>query len=114
MKPTKQDHRLARKRRIRARITGTPERPRLTVYRSHTQISAQIIDDSSGKTLASASTKQLKKQPNIEGAKALGAEVAKQAKAAKIETVLFDRNGYRYHGRIKEVGDAAREAGLKF
>ncbi len=109
------DHRLARKKRIRARLAGTPERPRLTVYRSLTQLSAQIIDDASGKTLAFASTKGVKgAKPNMEGAKKLGVTLAEKAKAAGITTVVFDRNAYKYHGRVKALADAAREGGLQF
>ncbi|MBP9751039.1 MAG: 50S ribosomal protein L18 [Candidatus Peribacteraceae bacterium] len=109
------DHRLARKKRIRARLSGTPERPRLTVYRSLTQLSAQIIDDASGKTLAAASTKSVKgAKPNMEGAKKLGTTMAEKAKAAGITTVVFDRNAYKYHGRVKALADAAREGGLQF
>jgi large subunit ribosomal protein L18 len=107
-------HRLQTKRRIRARITGTQERPRLTVFRSHTQITAQVIDDVSGKTIVAGSTREAKGKPNKEGAKKLGALIAKKAQEKKIATIVFDRNGYKYHGCIKEVADAAREAGLKF
>lgn len=106
--------RQARKRRIRARVNGDAARPRLTVYRSLAQMSVQVIDDVTGKTLAAASTKELKAKPNLEGAKKLGEAIAKKAKDAKIETVVFDRNSYKYHGRIQALADAAREAGLKF
>ncbi len=106
--------RQARKRRIRARVNGDAARPRLTVYRSLAQMSVQVIDDATGKTLAAASTKELKAKPNLEGAKKLGEAIAKKAKDAKIETVVFDRNSYKYHGRIQALADAAREAGLKF
>lgn len=114
MKSSKLQHRQARKRRIRARVHGDAARPRLTVYRSLTQISAQIIDDAAGKTLAAASTKELKTSPNMAGAKKLGTLLAKKAKDAKVTAVVFDRNAYRYHGRIKELADAAREGGLQF
>ncbi|MCA9370842.1 MAG: 50S ribosomal protein L18 [Candidatus Peregrinibacteria bacterium] len=110
----KTQNRLARKRRIRARISGDSARPRLTVHRSLSQMTVQLIDDASGKTLVSASTKELKAKPNIEGAKKLGAEIAKKAKDAKISTIVFDRNSYKYHGRIQALADAAREAGLTF
>lgn len=103
---------LARKRRVRAKISGTPERPRLTVFRSLNQIAAQIIDDTTGTTLVSASTKELKAKPNLEGAKKLGEALAKKAKDAKVTTVVFDRNGYKYHGRIETFANSAREAGL--
>ncbi len=114
MKPSKTSLRLARKRRIRARVRGTAARPRMTVYRSLTRISVQVIDDAAGKTLAAASTTEAKGKPNKEGAKKLGGLIADKAKAAGITAVIFDRNGYRYHGRIKELADAAREAGLTF
>lgn len=112
-------NRLARRRRIRARIAGTTERPRMCVFRSLRNISVQIIDDESGKTLAQASTSELgtaKKPavPNVETATKLGALIAKKAKDAKIETVVFDRGGFHYHGRIKALADAAREGGLTF
>ena len=107
-------NKIARKRRVRATISGTADRPRLSVFRSLQGMSAQLIDDTTGKTLASVHTKALKAKPNLDGAKKLGEELAKQAKAAKITTVVFDRNGYRYHGRTKAFADAAREGGLTF
>lgn len=107
-------NRHARKRRIRAVVDGSAQRPRLTVYRSLSQMSVQLIDDTTGKTLAAASTKELKAKPNLDGAKKLGEAIAKKAKDAKISTVVFDRNAYKYHGRIKALADAAREAGLTF
>ena len=107
-------NRLARKRRIRSKIRGTAARPRMTVSRTLTQITVQLIDDDAGKTLVSANTKQLKSKPNIEGAKKLGEEVAKKAKGAKIDTIVFDRNSYKFHGRVKELADAARAGGLTF
>jgi len=110
----KAQDRQARKRRIRSRVTGTAARPRLTIHRSLMQMTAQLIDDEAGKTLASSSTKELKAKPNAEGAKKLGETIAKKAKDVKVTTVVFDRNSYRYHGRIKAVADAAREAGLTF
>jgi len=104
--------------RIRQTLVGTEARPRLNVFRSNTNIYAQVIDDKSGKTLCSASSldKELKltNGSNIEAAKAVGALIAKKALAAKIETVVFDRGGYLYHGRVKALAEAAREAGLKF
>lgn len=84
------------------------------MYRSLLQISAQLIDDETGKTLASASTKELKTKPNMEGAAQLGEDIAKKAKAAKISTIVFDRNSFHYHGRVKALADAARKAGLTF
>lgn len=107
-------NRLRRKHRIRARVEGTPERPRLTVHRSLKQLSAQIIDDTAGKTLASVSTREAKATMNIEGTKKAGELLAKKAKDAGITTVVFDRNAYKYHGRVKALADAAREAGLVF
>lgn len=112
--PQKTQNRQARKRRVRAKVSGTAGRPRLSIFRSLLQISAQLIDDETGKTLASASTKDLKAKANIEGAKKLGEDIAKKAKTAKISTVVFDRNSYQYHGRVKAVADAARESGLTF
>ena len=106
--------------RIRKRLTGSSARPRLAVYRSNKHIYAQIIDDSKGATLTAASTldvdtkKDLKGGGNITAAKAVGKLVAQRAKAKGIDAVLFDRGGYLYHGRIKALAEAAREAGLKF
>jgi large subunit ribosomal protein L18 len=106
--------------RVRTRVTGTPERPRLCVYRSLGHIYAQIIDDRSGRTLVSASSidkeskKNLKGGGNVASAKAVGKFVAERAKAAGVDKVVFDRGGYKYHGRVKALADAAREAGLQF
>lgn len=107
-------NRLRRKHRIRARVEGTPERPRLTVHRSLKQLTAQIIDDTAGKTLASVSTREAKTTMNMEGAKKAGELLAKKAKDAGVTTVVFDRNAYKYHGRVKAFADAAREGGLVF
>lgn len=106
--------RLARKRRIRSRISGTAARPRMSVHRSLKNLSVQLIDDTAGRTLAAASTQSLKAPNTKEGAKKLGTAIADKAKKAGVETVVFDRNAYRYHGRIKELADAARAGGLKF
>lgn len=106
--------RLSRKRRIRARVTGTSQRPRLTVHRSLTQIRAQIVDDSSGKTLAFASTKEAKAKHTVDGAKAVGTLLAKKAKDAGVSAVVFDRNAYKFHGRVKALAEGAREGGLQF
>lgn len=114
MIPSKLQQRLRRKRRIRAIVRGTPERPRMTVYRSLTQITVQIVDDATGKTIVAASTREAKAKPDAAGAKKLGELVAKKAKEAKIASVVFDRNAYKYHGRIKALADAAREGGLTF
>jgi large subunit ribosomal protein L18 len=106
--------------RVRTKIEGTTERPRLCVYRSLDHIYAQVIDDRSGKTLASASSvdgeskKGLKGGGNIAAAKVIGKTVAERAKAAGVSKVVFDRGGYKYHGRVKALADAAREAGLQF
>ncbi len=106
--------------RVRTRVTGTPERPRLCVYRSLGHIYTQIIDDRSGRTIISASSldketkKNLKGGGNIASAKAVGKIIAERAKAAGVVKVVFDRGGYKYHGRVKALADAAREAGLQF
>ena len=105
------------KRRIRKNITGTSNVPRLSVYRSNKQIYAQVIDDVNGATLASASSlgvKEAENLPKIEQAAVVGKLIAEQAKKAGVEKVVFDRNGYLYHGRIKSLADSAREGGLKF
>lgn len=107
-------------RRIRRKMSGSPRRPRLCVYRSLNHIYAQIVDDSLGTTLVSASTVEqevrgdLKNAGNIQAAKTVGKIVAERAKAKGIEAVVFDRGGYLYHGRVKALAEAARECGLKF
>ncbi|GMW01599.1 MAG: 50S ribosomal protein L18 [Candidatus Hydrogenedentota bacterium] len=104
-----------RKMRVRKKVTGTPERPRLTVYRSLNHIYAQIVDDSTGKTVASASSVSLKiTGGNMNAAKSVGKELAEKAIAASVKAVCFDRNGRLYHGRVKALAEAAREAGLEF
>ena len=116
----KTDRKMERTRRhvrVRRKISGTADRPRLCVYRSNTNLYVQIIDDVAGNTLVSASTldKQIKtKHANKEAAKELGTLIAKKALDKKIETVVFDRGGYIYHGVVKELAEAAREGGLKF
>jgi len=106
--------------RVRQRVEGTTERPRLCVYRSLWHIYAQVIDDRAGKTLVSASSvdketkKNLKGGGNIAAAKVIGKAIAERAKAAGVVKVVFDRGGYKYHGRVKALADAAREAGLQF
>jgi large subunit ribosomal protein L18 len=102
--------------RIRRRVKGTPERPRLAVFRSVKHIYAQIIDDAEGKTLAAASSneKNSTNGGNLAGAKAVGKAVAERAKDKGVKAVVFDRGGYLYHGRVKALADAAREAGLEF
>ena len=105
------------KRRIRKKITGTSKTLRLSVFRSNKQIYAQIIDDSKGVTLASASTfknKAAEKKNKSEQAQVVGKELAEKAIKAGVESVVFDRNGYLYHGRVKSLADSAREGGLKF
>ena len=112
---TKIEKRLKIKRRIRGKIEGTMECPRLTVYRSNKQIYAQIVDDISGKTLASASSLKIEdKLPKKEIAAKVGELIAQNALEAGIETIAFDRNGYLYHGRVRELANGARKAGLKF
>jgi large subunit ribosomal protein L18 len=114
----KQLARLRRHHRVRKLVSGTPERPRLAVFRSNKHISAQVIDDLNGRTIASASTveKDLKggTTGNVDAAKKIGALLAERAKAAGVTTVVFDRGGFLYHGRVAAVADAAREAGLTF
>lgn len=107
-------------RRIREKISGSPSRPRLCIYRSSKYVYAQIVDDTRGMTLAAASTAEKtlrgdnKHGDNLQAAKIVGKAIAERALAKGIETVVFDRGGYLYHGRIKAVADAARESGLKF
>jgi len=114
MSSSKLLRRQARKRRIRARISGTAACPRLSVYRSLTRLFAQIVDDEAGRTLVAADTRETKAKLNVDGAKKLGTLLAKKASEKGITTVVFDRGGYRYHGRVKALADAAREGGLKF
>jgi len=112
--------RLRRHRRVRKRVTGTPDRPRLNVFRSLTNIYAQVIDDVAGHTLASASTidpevkSQLEGKNKTQAAKVVGEVVAARAKQAGVKAVVFDRGGYQYHGRVKALADGAREGGLDF
>lgn len=104
-----------RKHRVRKTLSGTTERPRLRVHRTTKHIYAQIIDDTSGRTLASASSLELKLDGgNVAGAKAVGQRVAEKAKEKNIEQICFDRGGRLYHGRVKALAEAAREAGLQF
>ncbi len=120
MKRTKRQARIRRHRRVRKKVFGTPERPRLSVYGSLNHIYAQIIDDMKGHTLVAASTldKELKAEikhgGNVESAKKVGQLIAKRAIEKGIKKVVFDRGGFRYHGRIKALADAAREGGLEF
>lgn len=113
----KEDRRLKIKGRIRKKVSGTPEKPRLSIFRSNKEMYAQIIDDVNGKTLAAASSlknKEAHKGNKIDQAKEVGKMIAEKADKAGISNVVFDRNGYLYHGRVKSFADAAREAGLKF
>ncbi len=110
---------VARKRRharVRAKISGTEKTPRLNVFRSNSEIYVQVIDDVTGRTLVSSSTVELKVKNggNIEAAKLVGADIAKKCKEKKITTVVFDRGGYLYHGRVEALANAARENGLEF
>jgi large subunit ribosomal protein L18 len=116
-KDSSNEIRLRIHKRIRRRVSGTNERPRLAVFRSLNHIYAQVIDDGPGQTLAAASSteKDLRGQGgNLEGAKAIGKAVAERAKLKGVTRVVFDRGGYLYHGRVKALADAAREAGLEF
>ncbi|MDR1380029.1 MAG: 50S ribosomal protein L18 [Tannerella sp.] len=112
---TKDLRRLKIKRSIRGKVSGTAERPRLTVFRSNKQIYAQVVNDVEGKTVAAASSLKLTdKVSKKEIAAKVGELIAKNAQAVGVQAVVFDRNGYLYHGRIKELADAARNGGLKF
>jgi len=114
----KRDGRIRRHNRLRRKIEGTSARPRLAVFRSNRHISAQVIDDDSGRTLAAASTHEAELRADatggVEAAAKIGALIGERAKNAGIDTVVFDRGGVKYHGRVAAVADAAREAGLKF
>jgi len=112
---TKEARRLRIKQSIRNKVSGTSECPRLTVFRSNKQIYAQVIDDTTGETLAAASSlKVIDGGPKKEIAAKVGETIAKNAQEAGVHAVVFDRNGYLYHGRVKELADAARKGGLKF
>jgi large subunit ribosomal protein L18 len=102
--------RLRRKNRVRAKISGSESRPRLSVFRSNTHIYAQVIDDVTGKTLCSASDLKIKKGTKTELATVVGNDVASKMKTLKIETIVFDRNGFKYHGRVKALAEAVRTA----
>ena len=109
------ERRIKIKYRVRNKVSGTAERPRMSVFRSNKQIYVQLIDDLTGNTLAAASSLGItEKMPKKEQAAKVGDLIAKKAQEAGITTVVFDRNGYLYHGRVKEVADAARNGGLKF
>jgi large subunit ribosomal protein L18 len=113
---TKPQRRLRRRRRVRAKVRGSAERPRLSVYRSNRGLFAQLIDDDAGRTVAGASwmEAELRKLGPLEQAKRMGELVAERAKAAGVETCVFDRGGYQYHGRVRALADGAREGGLSF
>lgn len=113
MKPSNLQQRRRRQARIRAKIVGTAARPRLSVHRSLKSIYAQLIDDTTGTVIASSSSVK-EKNGGVDVAKKVGLELAKKAKTKKIETCVFDRSGYLYHGRIKALAEGAREGGLKF
>jgi large subunit ribosomal protein L18 len=113
---TKTTRRLARRRRVRAKVRGSAERPRLAVFRSNRGIQAQLIDDVAGRTLAAATwteSDDLRGLKPLEQASRVGTLIAERAKGAGVETVVFDRGGYRYHGRVRALADAAREGGLR-
>lgn len=119
MATSKNEARLSRKIRIRRKVNGTAERPRLVVFRSNEHVYAQVVNDQDGTTLVSASTLALSRNEagihgNIDGAASVGREIARLAKEKDIVRVVFDRNGYLYHGRVKAVADGAREGGLEF
>ena len=111
---TKQERRNKIKTRIRGKVSGTAERPRMTVFRSNKQIYVQLVDDSEGKTLVSASSKGIEEGTKSEVAAKVGQAIAEKALAAGNTEVVFDRNGYLFHGRVKSLADAARNGGLKF
>ena len=111
----KLNRRLRIKRGVRRRISGTSERPRLTIFKSNKGIYAQIIDDTKGHTLISASSKELgQEKTNVEVSQEVGKKLAEKAVASGIESIVFDRNGYLYHGKVKALAEGAREGGLKF
>ena len=115
MKVTKSNRRLKIRRGIRIKIAGTSDRPRLSVFKSNKGVYAQLVDDSKGHTLAAANSIELgAKANNIDNSKQVGAKLAERAKAAGVDSVLFDRSGYQYHGKIKALAEGAREGGLKF
>lgn len=111
---TKIERRIKIRYRIRKKVTGTAERPRMSVFRSNKQIYVQVINDLTGTTLASASSLGLESMPKVQQATKVGELVAKKAIEAGVKTVVFDRNGYLYHGRVKELAEAARKGGLNF
>lgn len=111
---SKKEKRERRKKRIRAKIFGTPQKPRLSVFKSNRYISAQLIDDQSGKTLASSHSKTIRSKTLMEKSKTVGLDLAEKAKTHKFKEIVFDRGGFSYTGCIKALADGAREGGLKF
>ncbi len=113
---TKPQRRLRRRRRVRAKVHGTPQRPRISVFRSNRGISVQLVDDETGRTLASVNwtESELRKLAGTDQARRVGAMLAQRAKAAGVSSAVFDRGGYQYHGRVKALAEGAREAGLEF
>ena len=116
MTATSTSRRLRRRRRVRAKVRGTAERPRLSVFRSNRGIQAQLIDDTAGRTLAAVTWTEgeLKSMPRIDQAKRAGELIAERGRKAGVEECVFDRGGYRYHGKVKALAEGAREAGLRF
>jgi len=116
MSTTSTARRLRRRRRVRAKVKGTSERPRLSVFRSNRGIQAQLIDDTAGHTVAAVAwtEDELKSMPRMEQAKRAGELIAQRGKQAGVEECIFDRGGYRYHGKVRALADGAREGGLKF
>lgn len=114
MKTSRNELRIHRKRRVRAKISGTAGVPRLAVFKSLKKISVQVIDDVKSVTLASADSKEAKAKNDIKGAKEVGMLIAKKLKAKKIEKVVYDRGGYKFHGKVRSLAEGAREGGLKF
>jgi large subunit ribosomal protein L18 len=113
-KNIKAEKRQRRHKAIRARVSGTAAKPRLSVFKSNRFMYAQLIDDTTAKTIAAASSAETKGTKKVDAAKAVGADIAKKAKALKVEAVVFDRGGFAYKGRVRALADAAREGGLKF
>jgi large subunit ribosomal protein L18 len=113
---SKVEQRARIRRRIRAKVSGTAERPRLSVFRSNKYIYVQVIDDATGRTLAAASSREdgITGETRVDKSKAVGQLVAERAKAAGVEAVVFDRGGYRYHGNVRALGEGARDGGLQF
>ena len=114
MKTSRNNLRIHRKQRVRSKINGTQSRPRVSVFRSLKKISVQVIDDLTGNTLAYADSNMAKAKNDVKGAGEVGKLIAKECLAKKIESVVFDRSGYKYHGKVKALAEGAREGGLKF